>query len=79
MSFIIILGVALWVFIALWPAILAKNKGYSFWLFLVLSWFVSFIITLIIATLLKDKNMTAADRKADKAAEAALDKEEGIA
>jgi hypothetical protein len=79
MAFIIILGVVLWVFIAFWPAIVAKNKGYSFLLFLILSWFVSFIITLLIVVLLKDKTLTAADRKADKAAKAALEKEEGLA
>ncbi|HSX45655.1 MAG TPA: hypothetical protein VLG27_01460 [Candidatus Saccharimonadia bacterium] len=76
MSFFIILGIVLWVFIAFWPAFIAKNKGYSFILFLVLSWFVSFIITLIVVTLLKDKTMTKSDRAADRAAEAALEKEE---
>ncbi len=76
MGFLIVLGVALWIFIAFWPAILAKNKGYSFILFLVLSWFVSFLITLLAVALLRDKTMTEADRKADREAEAALAKEE---
>ncbi len=71
-----ILGVLLWVLLAFWPAMLAKRKGYSFILFLVLSWFVSFVITLIVVLFLKDKNMTASDRAADKAADAALEKEE---
>lgn len=76
MSFFIILGIVLWLVLAMWPAIIAKNKGYSFMLFLILSWFVSFVITLIIAALLKDKTMTRAERIADSSAEAALEKEE---
>ncbi len=77
--FFIILGIVLWVFLAFWPAKLAQNKGYSFILFLLLSWFVSFVITLIVVIFLKDKTETEADRIADKAADAALDKEEGRA
>lgn len=76
MSFFIILGIVLWLVLAMWPAIIAKNKGYSFILFLILSWFVSFVITLIIAVLLRDKTMTEAERVADSSAETALDKEE---
>lgn len=76
MAFIIVLGITLHIFLAFWPATLAKNKGYSFLLFLVLSWFVSFLITLIVVLFLRDKNMSAADRAASKAAEAALQKEE---
>lgn len=76
MSFFIILGIVLWLILAMWPAIIAKNKGYSFILFLILSWFVSFVITLIVAALLRDKTMTEAERVADSTAEAALDKEE---
>lgn len=75
--FFIILGIVLWIVFAFWPAMLAKNKGYSFILFLLLSWFVSFIITLLIVVIfLKDKTETSADRAADKAADAALAKEE---
>ncbi len=74
-----ILGLVLWILFAFWPAMLAKRKGYSFILFLVLSWFVSFVITLIVVLFLKDKTMTAADRAADKAADAALAKEENRA
>lgn len=76
MAFFIIFGVFLWLALALWPAFIAKSKGYSFILFLVLSWFVSFVITLIVALLLRDKTMT---RAADRAAETALDNEEGRA
>jgi len=73
--FLVILGVALWILFAFAPAIMAKNKGYNFWLFLVLSWFISFVITLIVVLFLKDKTKTASDRAADTAAERALEKE----
>ncbi len=58
-----LLGMILWVLLALWPAMLAKRKGYSFILFLILSWFVSFIITLLAVLFLKDKNQDSADQK----------------
>lgn len=65
----VILGMVLWILLAFWPAMLAKRKGYSFILFLILSWFVSFVITLIaVLFILKDKNIIAADRAANKAA-----------
>lgn len=79
MSFFIILGIVLWLVLAMWPAIIAKNKGYSFILFLILSWFVSFVITLIIAALLRDRTMTETERIADNSAEAALENEESRA
>lgn len=79
MSFLIILGIVLWIALAFWPALLAKRKGYSFLLFLLLSWFISFLITLVVVLFLKDKTITAAERAADKAAEAALQKEESRA
>lgn len=53
--FFVTMGVVIWIALALWPAVVAKNKGYSFWLFLIASWFVSFIVTLIVALLLRDK------------------------
>lgn len=53
--FLISIGVVLWIALALWPAVVAKNKGYSFWLFLIASWFISFLATLIIAFILPDK------------------------
>lgn len=79
MAFFIMLGAFLWLILALWPAFIAKSKGYSFILFLILSWFVSFVITLIVALLLRDKTMTRADRAADRAVETALDNEESRA
>jgi hypothetical protein len=63
-----LLGMILWVLLAFWPAMLAKRKGYSFILFLLLSWFVSFIITLLVVLILKDKNEISADRKVNKTA-----------
>jgi uncharacterized sodium:solute symporter family permease YidK len=76
MSFFIVLGIFLWIFLAFWPAMVAKRKGYSFFLFLILSWFVSFVITLIVVLILRDKTMTQSEIAADRAAEAALDREE---
>ena len=63
-----LLGMILWVLLALWPAMLAKRKGYSFMLFLILSWFVSFIITLLAVLFLKDKDEISADRTINKTA-----------
>jgi hypothetical protein len=70
-----LLGVILWAILAFWPAIIARRKGYSFLLFLLLS-IPFFVVTLIVVYMLKDKTQTAADRAADRAAEKALDREE---
>lgn len=56
MTLFIILGIILWVLIALWPANLAKSKGYSFLLFLFLSWAFSWLLILIIVMILPNKN-----------------------
>ncbi len=76
-SFFVILGLALWIVLACWPAVIAKRKGYNFLLFLLFAVFVSFLLALLIVVLLKDKNQTDQDRADDAAAEAALRKEEG--
>lgn len=76
MSFFLILGVLLWVVLAFWPAVMAKKKGYSFIIFLILAWFVSWLLTLIVVMFMKDKNQTPEDKADTKAAETALDKEE---
>ncbi len=55
MAFFAILGLILWIAFAFWPAVIAKNKGYSFLLFLVCSWLVSFLITLVVVLVLPDK------------------------
>ncbi len=74
--FLGILGIVAWFVLAFWPATIAKRKGYSFVLFLILAIFISWLIALIIALIMKDKNETAQERADDAAAEAALDKEE---
>lgn len=45
----------LWVLVALWPGMLAKQKGYSFWLFFLISLFFWWI-TLFVVLFLKDKS-----------------------
>lgn len=71
-----ILGIFIWITLAFLPAYLAKKKGYSFLLFLIASWFVSFLITLVIVLFLNDKNETAQDKADEKAAEKALERDE---
>jgi ABC-type Mn2+/Zn2+ transport system permease subunit len=78
-SFFIIFGLIIWLSLAFLPAYLAKKKGYSFLLFLVLSWFVSFLATLLVVVILKDKNMSTQDRADERAAEAALERDEANA
>jgi small-conductance mechanosensitive channel len=54
-SLYILLGIILWVIIALWPAMIAKRKGYSFIGFFALSLFFWWI-TLFVALFMKDKS-----------------------
>jgi hypothetical protein len=70
-----ILGIILWVIFAFWPAIVARRKGHSFILFFLLS-LVIFVFALILAYAVKDKTLTAQDIADDKAAEAALARDE---
>lgn len=47
----LIMLTVLWVFIALWPAQMARAKGYSFWLFFLFSlfaWWVMFFVVLFL-------------------------------
>lgn len=53
------LFIILWVFLALWPAMIAKRKGHSFWLFFILSLFFWWI-TLFVVLLMKDDSTPAA-------------------
>ncbi len=46
----------IWVVVALWPATLAQKKGYSFWLFFLVSLFFWWI-TLFVVLFLKDKSL----------------------
>lgn len=75
-TYFIVLGLVLWVILACWPAVIAKRKGYNFWLFLAVAILISFLLALIIIAMLKDKNETAQDRADEAAARAALKREE---
>lgn len=54
----IILGIVLWIAVALWPAFIARRKGYSFLLFFIISLFFWWI-TLFVTLFMKDKNQPA--------------------
>ena len=75
-AFIAIMGIVVWVAVALWPAYIAKRKGYRVLLFFIGGIFISWLLTLIIVSLLKDKLITAEEIADDEAAEVFLDKEE---
>ncbi|MEI7674134.1 MAG: hypothetical protein WCI60_00145 [bacterium] len=75
-AFIAIMGIVVWVAVALWPAYIAKRKGYSFLLFFIGGIFISWLLTLLIVSLLKDKLITAEEIADDEAAEEFLDNEE---
>lgn len=75
-SFFIVLGIALWVILAFWPAVMARKKGYSFALFLITALFLSWIISLIVVLFLKDKTETEEQRADDIAVDAILEKQE---
>lgn len=55
MMFMIVLGIFLWVMLALWPGFMARKKGYSFLLFALIALFISFLLALIIVLFLPDK------------------------
>lgn len=75
-SFFIILGIFIWIILALWPAYVAKKRGYSFILFLLASWLVSWLLMLFLAYILPNKNLTGKDIADEKQAEKALAREE---
>lgn len=75
-SYFAVLGIVAWVALALWPAFIAKRKGYSFVLFFIIGVFISFLLALIIAAVLKDKDPAVA--AADKAAEEDIERETGM-
>lgn len=58
-GFFLVLGIFLWIMVALWPAYFAMRKGYSFILFLILGWITSFVVALIVALIVPDKNKPA--------------------
>ncbi|HEY4963274.1 MAG TPA: hypothetical protein VIH90_01075 [Candidatus Saccharimonadales bacterium] len=50
-----IIGIFLWIMVALWPAFIAKRKGHSFILFFLISlpfWWITLFVTLF----MKDKS-----------------------
>ncbi len=45
----LVLIASLWVFIAIWPALMAQKKGRSFWLFFLASllfWWITFFVVI---------------------------------
>jgi len=74
-AFLGVIGIVLWFVFAIWPAMVAKRKGYSFVLFFILAIFISWPIALIIALVLKDKNQTAESIADEKAAEKATERD----
>lgn len=75
-SYFAVLGIVAWIALALWPAFIAKRKGHSFALFFILGVFVSFLLALIIAAAMKDKDPAA--RAAEEAAEEDIERETGM-
>lgn len=72
---LMILGIVLWALLALAPAFMARKKGHSFVLFMIIALFISFLLALLLVLLLPNKNQKLT--KADEAAvEAALREDE---
>ena len=71
-----ILGLVVWIIVAIWRARVASRKGYSFLLWFISCVFFSRITLFIVSFGLKDKNETAQDRKDDAAVDKELEKEE---
>jgi ABC-type Mn2+/Zn2+ transport system permease subunit len=47
--FFVMLGIVVWIALALLPATIAKNKGHSFWLWFIVSiffWWITLFVTL---------------------------------
>lgn len=53
--FFIFMGIIAWLIFAFWPAWVAQRKGYSFWLFFLIS-LPFFFITLFVVYLMPSKN-----------------------
>ena len=51
MAYYMVLGAILWVFFSLIPAFIALRKGYSFWIFWLISlffWWITLFVTLLL-------------------------------
>lgn len=73
MAFYAVLGIVLWIFLAFWPAMVAKRKGHSFVLYFVLSIIVSWLIMLIFAYAVKDKTISDSQRKKEAKMDAEIE------
>ena len=73
MGFYAVLGVVLWIFLAFWPAMVAKRKGHSFVLYFVLSIVFSWLIMLIFAYSVKDRTLSDTQRKKEAKMDAEIE------
>jgi 1-acyl-sn-glycerol-3-phosphate acyltransferase len=60
-----ILGVFLWILIALWPARVAAQKGHSFWGYFLVSIFFWWITLFVVYFGLQDNNLAASPKPAE--------------
>ncbi len=64
------------ILIAIWPARVAKRKGHSFWLWLLISLFFWFIALFVVYFGLEDNTKTAKDKADEEAVDKILEKQE---
>lgn len=60
-AWFVIVAIA-WVFIAFWPGMMAKAKGYNFWLFFLLSllfWWIMFFVVIFLPNRSEPPTVTA--------------------
>jgi phosphotransferase system glucose/maltose/N-acetylglucosamine-specific IIC component len=76
LPFFWVTGIIIDIALAFWPAVVARNKGHSFWLYFLLSIPFWWITLFIVYFGLDNKNETAQDRADAAAAEKQLEKEE---
>ena len=71
----VMFGLIAWIIVAIWPARVAYNKGYSFLLWFAISMFFWWITLFIVYFGLKDKTKTPEDVASDKAVTEFMDEE----
>lgn len=71
-----ILGVIAWILVAIWPATIAAKKGHSFVIWFIISLFFWWITLFVAAFGLKDLTKTPEDIAADKAVDAAIERQQ---